>query len=346
MLIIKTTIIVILSYLGLKALISNWPLDHKKSDHFNGRKFFNPNHQDKKGYFTFLKWQFSRKPSKWPEFINDNAIPQIANDLKEGEISTSFINHISHLIQINGYNFLTDPQFSMRTSPIQFIGPKRHRKPGIEFDNLPKIDFVLISHNHYDHMDKDSIRKLAKKFNPTFIVPLGNKKNLEKFGAKNIIELDWWQNYQIKNEKVQVTVVPAQHWSKRTLFDVNKALWGGFVIESYGKKIYFAGDTGYGDFYKKIFEKFGIIDLSFLPIGAYEPRWFMKNSHMNPEDAVLAHLDLKSKKSIGTHFGTFQLTDEGIDDPIKDLEIAKEKNKIAKNDFVALKNGESLKINN
>ncbi|RYZ80827.1 MAG: MBL fold metallo-hydrolase, partial [Proteobacteria bacterium] len=239
--------------------------------------------------------------------------------------------------------------FSKRTSPVQWAGPKRVRKPGLEIDQLPKIDVVLVSHNHYDHMDADSIKALTEKFNPLFITPLGNTKLIQSLGGKRVTELDWWQETFVPLEGsaqvVKVGVVPAQHWSKRGLFDTNKALWGGFVLQTSKAKIYFSGDTGYAGFFKSIFEKYGPMDLSIIAIGAYEPRWFMKEQHMNPAEAVQAHMDLHSKRTLGTHFGTFQLTDEAIDEPKLALERDLIANKILKGVFTAPDNGETLKLN-
>lgn len=339
----KTILVLVIIYMGLATYVSNKGLPYQTSDHFDGKKFFNTKFTDKNGFINFWKWQLEKNSATWPEFVDDNAKPEIATTLKTGEISTTYVNHITHLIQVKNLNLLTDPMFSERASPLQFVGPKRARAAGISFPELPRIDVVLISHNHYDHMDKDSIRRLVDKSNPTFIVPIGNAEKLKKFGASNVIELDWWQSFQV-NPSVKVTVVPAQHWSKRTLFDSNKALWGGFVIESSAKKIYFAGDTGYGDFFKKINKKFGAMDLSFIPIGAYEPRWFMASNHLNPDDAVLAHFDLKSKKTIGTHFGTFKLSDEAIDQPAIDLATARKKYNVSEGDFIATKNGQTIFI--
>jgi L-ascorbate metabolism protein UlaG (beta-lactamase superfamily) len=195
---------------------------------------------------------------------------------------------------------------------------------------------VIVSHNHYDHMDEWTLSELEKKDSPLFIVPLANKKFLEYFGARNIVELDWWEKHTFK--ELEITLAPAQHWSSRTPFDRMQALWGSFFIKDQKNSFYFAGDTGYGDHFKTIKERLGSPQISFIPIGAYEPRWFMKDSHMNPEDALLAHQDLMSESSIGMHFGMFQLTDEGIDDPALELEELKLKGKIT--NFVALKPGD------
>jgi L-ascorbate metabolism protein UlaG (beta-lactamase superfamily) len=226
------------------------------------------------------------------------------------------INHASVLIQVDNVNILTDPHYSLRASPVQFSGPKRVIKPGIAFDDLPPIDIVLISHNHYDHLDLDTLKRLKERDAPKFVAGLKTKSFLEGNGINAAIDLDWWQS--ITANQTKITFVPSQHWSARGIFDKREMLWGGFYIEN-AYKIYFAGDTGYGKFFKIIKEKLGAPDLSLIPIGAYEPRWFMKDAHLNPKDSLKAFKDLESKKMIGIHFGTFKLTDEGYNDPITTL---------------------------
>ncbi len=316
---------------------------YQKSDHFDGERFHNPGMSaDSKSMWQVLKWKMTSTVTPWPAMIDNISKPDVAKDLKAGEISTTFINHATHLIQVKGVNIITDPVFSERASPFTFLGPKRVRRPSIEMKDLPHIHVVLISHNQYDHMDSASIAEITKKFDPVFVVPLGNAELIKEMGAKNVIELDWWQQVELPQNNL-VTLVPAQHWSRRGMFDTNKALWGGFVVTAADQRnIYFAGDTGYGPHFKSIREKFGPLDVSIIPIGAYEPRWFMKEQHMNPEDSVQAHLDLESRFSLGTHFGTFQLTDEGVDEPVSALKIALEKMKVDPKRFVAPDMGETV----
>lgn len=313
------------------------------SDHFDGRHFFNPWIKSDKGFFDFLKWQFTRDQASWPEWVQDNKMPDLASPSVPAQIKVTFINHATFYIQLGEYSILTDPVFSDRVSPVSFAGPKRSRAVGATIAELPKLDFVLISHSHYDHLDKESVRQLTEKFDPVFLVPMKTKELVESFGAKKVIELDWWQTHQLSTTEA-ISFAPAQHWTARGIFDRNEMLWGSFIIEAAGRKIYFAGDTGYGPHFKWIQQKWQNFDLSILPIGAYEPRWFMKEQHMNPEDAVMAHIDLNSKLSLGAHFGTFQLTDEGIDAPIEDLMIALTKLNLSNEDFKALKNGETISI--
>jgi L-ascorbate metabolism protein UlaG (beta-lactamase superfamily) len=313
---------------------------YRLSDHYDGRKFHNIDPTvGPKGFFDILKWKLSFDEITWqsPKALTPSTLT--LQDPPADKMIVTFINHASFLVQVDGVNLLTDPVWSNRTSPVSFAGPKRFESPGITIANLPKIHVVVISHNHYDHMDADTIRDLETHSSPLFIVPLGNAEKVKSFGATKVHEMDWWESINI-NPDFKVILTPAQHWSSRTPFDRNLALWGSFFIEAKKEKIYFAGDTGYGSHFKEIRKRLFAPTLSLLPIGAYEPRWFMKSSHMNPEDAVLAHIDLESPFSIGMHFGTFQLTDEAQDQPVKDLEVAIKKYNIQK--FEAPKAGQAF----
>ncbi len=332
--------------LSLLALMVTFPhlactsTKYAKSDHFDGQRFHNAQINVNKGIFDLLKWKWGGTATEWPEWRELDPV-SVGPQPSPVQGQTTYINHATHLIQMSGASFLTDPIFSKRASPVSWAGPKRIHRPAIELSALPKIDYVVISHNHYDHLDSESIRMLAERFNPLFIVPLGNQDLVESFGAKRVTELDWWQTLSVEGTDHRVTLVPAQHWSARGIFDRNRALWGGYVVENTHLKVYFAGDTGYNDFFSDIKKRFGRMDLSILPIGAYEPRWFMREQHMNPEEAVQAHRDLESKFSLGTHFGTFPLTDEGWDVPPKDLEAALKKTGSPLTSFIAPKPGES-----
>jgi N-acyl-phosphatidylethanolamine-hydrolysing phospholipase D len=226
-------------------------------------------------------------------------------------IQVTWIGHSSFLIQVQGLNILTDPVFSSWISPLPFIGPKRQSPPGIRFEDLPRIDAVLISHNHFDHLDKPTIKRLGS--GPRYFVPLGLRPWLGRLGLDRVSELDWWQTSFI--EDVLVHCVPAQHFSGRGLFSFNQVLWAGWVIETKAGAVYFAGDTGYSPHFKEIAARLGPIRLSLLPIGAYRPRWIMQTMHLDPADAVRAHLDLGSAQSIGMHWGTFKQTDEPLAEP-------------------------------
>jgi L-ascorbate metabolism protein UlaG (beta-lactamase superfamily) len=288
---------------------------YKLSDHYDGKVFSNPwGNNNHKNLFDVMKWKIESKRAPWPENeIINSASPQLVHTNQAASIHITFIGHSTFYIQNEKYSILTDPQFSERASPLSFIGPKRIRKPGLDIEKLPRVDYVIISHNHYDHLDLPSLKKLHELYHPTFIVPVGNAPLLNDLGIKNITELDWWETFE------GITLVPVQHWSQRGLFDKNKSLWGGYVFSLSDKKIFFAGDTGYGPHFKMIHERLGGMDISLLPIGAYEPQWFMKDQHLNPREAVQAHIDLKTKKSIAIHFETFQMSDESFSAPRESL---------------------------
>lgn len=290
----------------------------KISDHFDGTHFYNLDGKSEKGFLDVLKWKLTSTVESWSNYPT-TPVKYVTPENKVEGLKITFIGHATFLIQLNGFNILTDPVWSQRASPFSFLGPKRYTEVPVELEKLPKIDIVLVSHNHYDHMDNETLSFLGKRDNPLFIVPLENKKTMQDFGLQNIVELDWWDAHNI-NDKMTITLLPARHWSRRSLRDTNQSLWGSFLLSSGSKNVYFAGDTGFGKHFELIAKKYPEIDVAMIPIGAYEPRWFMKEAHMNPEDAVDAHLILKPKQSIGMHFGTFQLTDEGPLKPIEELE--------------------------
>ncbi len=293
------------------------------------------------GLMGFLKWIFTRKRAAWPKWVDSKT--GAAPATSSAELRVTFVNHSTFLIQVDRMNILTDPIWSDRAGPASFIGAKRVRAPGLRFDDIPLIDVVLVSHNHYDHMDIPTLKALEKKFSPLFIVGLGNKKFLENRGLNRVLELDWWEKTQLPSGK-NAYFVPAQHFSGRTPWNMNKTLWGGFVIESSTGEIYFAGDTGFGKFLDEIHERFPNIILALLPIGAYEPRWFMSPVHMSPDDAVRAHQILKPRLSVGIHLGTFHLSDEGIDAPGAELEKALRECGQVQQDFVIPGFGETINV--
>lgn len=339
-------LIKIIYFTGVFLLISCASTADEKipqSDHYNSEKdvFYNPHIKEDHGFMDFLKWVTNRNIGPWPEEkIPLKATPRIAQNLTNNQFAITFVNHATFLIQVPGMNILTDPIWSKRASPVSFAGPKRIIDPGIKFEDLPKIDLVIISHNHYDHMDLSTLKKLKKKYQPRILVPLRNKKFLEAQGLENVEEFDWWNQTTISDN--QVTFVPAQHFSSRGLFDRNKTLWGGFVIQHKGLTLYFAGDTGYSPHFQEIQKKFDVIHLSLLPIGAYLPRWFMGPVHTDPYQAVKAHIDLKSKLSIGMHYGCFQLADDGYKSPAADLEKGMSELKIPKDEFQLMNEGQTL----
>jgi L-ascorbate metabolism protein UlaG (beta-lactamase superfamily) len=307
------------------------------SDHFNGRLFRNPSGVAPKGLAALLKWQLQNGRKPWPKSVAASdpvPPPQRTGD----EIVVTFINHSTFLIQTPSANILTDPIYSERASPVSFAGPKRVRRPGVPFEQLPHVDIVLISHNHYDHMDLPALRRIESKHKPLVITGLGNAKVLSSAGIQKVREIDWWDSI---DAGLKITMTPAQHFSARTLWDRNRSLWGGFLIEENGRRIYFAGDTAYTSYFREIRQRYGAPDLALLPIGAYKPRWFMKDVHVNPAEAVQAHIDLQARASIGMHFGTFSLADEGIDEPIHDLHQALAERHVSKDSFQTLDFGGS-----
>jgi L-ascorbate metabolism protein UlaG (beta-lactamase superfamily) len=313
-----------------------------KSDHFDGETFFNPDAGAGKSLGDFLRWQRTSRATPWPSWVENRAVPRLPATLGTGEIAVTFVNHITYLLQFRGLNVLTDPVWSERVSPVQWSGPKRVRAPGLAFEALPRIDVVLVSHNHYDHLDLDTLARLQCDHQPLFLTGLGNRAFLEEHGLRQLRELDWWQ--ETSRGEARFTYTPAQHWSGRGIRGRNRTLWGGFVIEADGRRLFFAGDTGYWRHFRDLRQRIGVVDVAMLPIGAYEPRWFMSEQHMNPEEAVRAHLDLEARMSIGTHYGCFQLTDEGIDDPIRELEIARRRHGVPADRFRALETGATLRI--
>lgn len=301
------------------------------TDHFDGKRFFNPNGEKGNSFGDVLKWGFSRKRGVWM----DNYESYVHSDSIEHHTGSGvkilFVNHSTFLIQMDGMNILTDPVWSERASPLSWSGPKRYRKPGVAFDLLPKIDLVLISHNHYDHLDIVTLKKLQKLHNPTFIVPLGVDKILFKNGINNVRQLDWHQLTVFENLKISAT--PAIHFSARGILDRDNTLWSGFMLQG-SKTIYFAGDTAYDQvLFQNIGKKYPAIDLAMIPVGAYKPGWFMSSIHTNPEEAIKIHIDIKAKKSIGCHFGTFELADEGVEDVPKDLKKALNNLNVREKDF-------------
>ena len=307
-------------------------------DHFDGLRFFNPHAPQGKTLEDVRRWRQMRQKASWPHHIDDPIFPppgRVAHD----HISATFIGHSTFVVQVGGICVLTDPIWSKRCSPVFFAGPRRVRQPGQRLSALPGVDLLLVTHNHYDHMDLPTLRRVRARWAPKVATGLGNARHLAKADIPSAVELDWWQSVDLAGARV--TYVPAQHFSSRGLYDRNQCLWGGFVIEAGGAVVYFAGDSGYCPHFAEIGQRFPRIDLALLPIGAYEPRWFMRQQHVNPEEAVRAHLDLRARRSIGMHFGTFQLTDEAIDAPVLALREARSLAGLSEADFDVLGFGET-----
>jgi L-ascorbate metabolism protein UlaG (beta-lactamase superfamily) len=340
MLIVLVALIAIIAVFNIIGLIISGPkYTGPVTDHFDGKKFINPTGIQAKGLREVLKWATNRKRGRWNKIENLTYGAKPAARVDRG-IKITFVNHSTFLIQTNGLNILTDPVWSERASPFSFLGPKRKRKPGIKFEDLPVIDLILLSHNHYDHLDLDTVKKIYQEYRPKIITPLGVKKFLDQKRVYVTGDLDWWDEYQLNND-IKIQAVPAQHFSGRGTFDRDATLWCGYVIKRKERNIYFVGDTGYNDkTFKEIGERCAPIEIALIPIGAYKPQWFMSPIHCSPEEAIKIHIELKSKQSIATHFGTFALADEGREEPVNDLKEALQGNNIPQEKFIALKEGE------
>lgn len=316
------------------------------SDHFNGTYFYNPEPQLPMGTREALRWLSERKlRGHYPEIKHNTHTPQLAHEVTGKDWEVTMVNHSTLLIRTCGLNILTDPVWSDYTSPIQGVGPCRKRPVGISWDELPRIDVCLISHDHYDHFDVNTLQKLTKRDNPHFIVPLGLKSLLEYHCGTDIkvSELDWWQSVIIRGMKCHI--VPARHWSKRyrTTEHSNRSLWCGFYLSSPGgPSIYFAGDTARTTWFNIIRQRLGAPDVAILPIGAYRPEW-IRNNHTNPADAVEAMQALRASLSIACHFGTWQLANEGYDETLQDLATALMQANIPAHRFPAPDNGQTLR---
>lgn len=314
------------------------------SDHFDGTRFVGPYAVEGNGSLAFWRWQFTKERAKWPERVENRAMGKPPARVDDGTRVT-FVGHASFLIQTGGLNILIDPVWSDHVSPVSFAGPTRVRPPGIAFDDLPPIDVVLITHGHYDHLDVDTLARLAQRGRPQIVAPLGHDATIRQGDdAANVTVLDWHDGAAL-NDKVKVTLVPTQHWTARGLYDRNKALWGGFIIETPAGRVYHVTDTGYHDtLFRETRDRYGPFALAIIPIGAYEPRWFMQRQHVNPEEAVRVFQDCGAPLALAHHFGTFQLTDEAIDAPVEALRAACAANGIAAEKFRVLDPGEMLEL--
>lgn len=294
-----------------------------------------------------LKWRMNGERATWPETVENPARPTLL-ETPPAKTRVTYIGHATILIQMNGTNLLVDPVFSERCSPFRHIGPKRVRPPFVPLEKLPKIDAVYVSHNHYDHMDLASLSWLASNHKPLIITPLGNTRIIRQCAEGcRMVALDWHEATMLPNG-LSLTVVPSQHWSRRSMNDTNRDLWGGFYLKSQlesQNSIYYVADSGlHSGFFSGLAEKYGAPGIAIIPIGAYEPRWFMKYSHMNPDEAVQVHSVMGARKSMGFHFETFQLTDEAFDAPRKATEFSLNKNKIRGQDFLIPYPGDFIDI--
>jgi L-ascorbate metabolism protein UlaG (beta-lactamase superfamily) len=325
----------LLTFLGIPALLASsglaWASIARSrnryyqgpvSDHFDGL-IFSDGRPITKGLLDIWKWQTGKRERE--AFPAQYATPpQDKPPAKVDGVRIVHLGHASFLYQVAGLNVLIDPVYSERASPFSFVGPRRVNEPGIAFDDLPKINAVLVTHNHYDHLDLDTLARIHTRDRPRMIMPLGNDSIVKARIPDARTEVHDWKDKVALSDGVSATLVPTYHWSARGAFDRRMALWCSFVIEAGPTRIFHVGDTGYhdGSLYEVLGEQYGPFDLAVLPIGAYEPRWFMSDNHMNPEEAVKVMLSLKAKRAIGHHWGTFQLTDEGIERPPEALKAA------------------------
>ncbi|WP_207791610.1 MBL fold metallo-hydrolase [Sandaracinobacteroides saxicola] len=313
------------------------------SDHFDGERFFLPGAPNvgDKGVGELLRWRIGRTPAVWPASVPVTPVVPAARVDGEAMVVT-MVGHASVLVQTQGLNILTDPLWSARASPVAWAGPQRVRAPGVRFEDLPRIDLVLVSHGHYDHLDLPTLKRLWARDRPLIVTPLGNGTLLAAHGVTALAR-DWGERVVVR-DGIEVIVEPVQHWSSRWGVDRNRALWGGFTVVLPGGNLYFAGDCGYNAALFRAAARHGPVRLALLPVGAYEPRWFMAEQHMNPAEAVAAMADLGAATAVGIHWGTFQLTDEAIDAPRADLAAALADGAIAAERFPALAAGDVMTI--
>lgn len=312
------------------------------SDHFDGKVFFNPGGQPPRSFGDLLRWQLGGGRKRWPDSWpspHPNALPE--SRVEGPELRITMVGHATLLIQTAGVNILTDPVWSPRASPVTFAGPKRVNPPGVDFRDLPPIDIVLVTHNHYDHLDLPTLKRLASNHDPVVLTPLGNDTIIaDAIPAIRLVARDWGES--VAFGRVRVHFEPVHHWSARSTFDRRMALWCGFVLETPGGNIYHVGDTGFhrGENYTRMAERHGPFRLAILPFGSYEPRWFMKGQHQNPAEALEGFELLNADYAAGHHWGTFQLTNEGIDEPREALLDAMERKGIDPQRFRPLRPGE------
>jgi L-ascorbate metabolism protein UlaG (beta-lactamase superfamily) len=325
---------------GYLATTRNRYYDGPISDHFDGVRFFSHRQPQDKGLVELLRWQLGGGRTQWPE-----SFPSPFRDRPPAAVQglrVALVGHATLLIQVGGLNILTDPVFSDRASPVSFAGPRRVNPPGIAFEELPKIDAVLVTHNHYDHLDLATIARLWRRDRPRIVAPLGNDAIIRSEDDGIAVETRDWGGSLDLGSGVTAHLEPAYHWSARGMTDRRMALWCAYVLATPAGAIYHVGDTGYGDgkIFRAVRERFGPPRLAILPIGAYEPRWFMKPQHMNPDDAVRAVEECGAEQGLGHHWGTFRLTNEGVDEPVRELAAALLAAEMPAERFQALRPGE------
>jgi L-ascorbate metabolism protein UlaG (beta-lactamase superfamily) len=313
------------------------------SDHFDGVRFFNPGGMGPRNRWAFLRWQLSDRGASWPAsfpspFAADRPPARIDGDA----VRVTHIGHASLLLQTRGRNILIDPVWAERASPFSFIGPRRVNPPGVAFADLPKIDAVLVTHNHYDHMDVGTIGRLWQRFRPRIVTPLGNDTILKGAVPDLVADAVDWDATVDLGDGLVVHAEPTQHWSARGTGDRSHALWASFVVQAGARKIYCVGDSGFGTgaTFERVRGRHPDLALALLPVGAYEPRWFMRNAHMNPDEAVRALQLCGAAQAFGHHWGTFHLTNEAVEQPAIDLAAALATHGVAAERSPALRPGE------
>jgi L-ascorbate metabolism protein UlaG (beta-lactamase superfamily) len=378
-------ILIIILSIPIIAIIIGWAISAPRykgaiSDHFDGKQFFNPNGHNAKGASDALKWQTSkREKTPWsmvqdfefgekptaliePKTTPDTPSVQNAFSTNLSDLRVTFVGHSTVLLQFEGWNILTDPVWYERCSPVQWAGPKRAQPAAIRLEDLPPIHLILQSHNHWDHLDIENLKKIYQKHKPQIVTSLGISQFLKQHGIEKSVDLDWNDTFLLKKSDViarneategsrsnretspfselTVTCLPAQHFSGRGIRDRNATLWSSFMVSTpTSGNIYFGGDSGYGAFFKTIGKQFGTIRLALLPIGAFKPEWFMSPIHCSPSEAVQIHLDINAEKTLAIHHGTFPLADDGQQEPVDELKKALVLRGLAEDDFFVLKEG-------
>ena len=331
------------------------------SDHFDGLRYFNPDVPQpppdspgstprRSATWWVWNWILNNDWPEWPEAKDVPPGPRPVDRIPKGSISVTPVGHATFLVQMDDLNILIDPIWSDRCSPVSWAGPKRYREPGIRFDDLPPIDVVLVSHNHYDHLDLPTLARLAEKGPPRAIVPLGNLNLVRGAGIPAVDELDWWQSVRVSPD-VTITLVPAQHFSGRTLWDRNQTLWGGFVVSGRGGNVFYSGDTGYGPHFREIARRFAPFRAALLPIAPFRPQkpndpppGYRLIVHMGPAEAVKAHLDLGAPFTIAAHFQVFRLGIEGFDDAVTILASTLKEHHLKPDTFIAPVFGQAIAV--